>query len=63
MPAASVTAPVRGSTALMRAGTAIFWTVAAGIVIARAVFFDPDWAAHLDQVVAFARSLVAPLGV
>ena len=29
--------------AVSRAGIGIFWTLVAGIVIARAIFFDPDF--------------------
>jgi hypothetical protein len=47
---------------LARAGTGIFWSVVVMIVIARAVYFDPDFAGKFGQVAALSRAVRAMLG-
>ena len=50
----------RASTWLKRAGTSVFWTLVAGIVLARAVYFDPG-VFSFERAVAWAQGLFAAL--
>jgi hypothetical protein len=56
--AESPAGPVRGSAFLLRAGTGVFWLLVAGIVFARAVYFEPG-AFSFDRAVAWAQGLFA----
>jgi hypothetical protein len=53
--------PVAGG--LARAGTGIFWTLVAIILLARAVYFDPDLAGKFGHVAALSRAFLTILGV
>lgn len=48
---------------LARAGTGIFWLLVAIILVARAVYFDPDVAGKFDRVAALSRAVRTILGV
>ena len=48
---AAIQAPQgRVSRFVMRAGVGVFWTLVAGIVAARVVYFDPDFARNFATV-------------
>jgi hypothetical protein len=56
----SVRAPGRASSWLLRAGTSAFWLLVAGIVIARATYFEAG-VFNFDHAVAWAQGLFAAL--
>ena len=47
----------RASKWLMRAGSAVFWSLVVAIVLARAVYFDPSVFAGFDRLAALARTV------
>ena len=53
-------APTRASQWLKSAGTSLFWVLVVGIVLARAVYFEPG-VFNFDRVVAWAQGLFAAL--
>ena len=48
----------RASKLLLRAGTAVFWTLVAGIVLARAAFFQPGVYDSFSHVASLAKNLL-----
>jgi len=48
----------RASKYLLWAGTGLFWSLVAAIVIARAVFFEPGVFDSFSRVAAFAKALI-----
>jgi hypothetical protein len=48
----------RASKYLLRAGTGLFWSLVAAIVIARAAFFEPGIYDSFSRVASLARSLI-----
>ena len=44
------------------AGTSLFWSLVAVIVVARAIYFVPDFAGKLWQLEAFGRTVRTILG-
>ncbi|WP_349630356.1 hypothetical protein [Bradyrhizobium canariense] len=48
----------RGSKLLLRVGTGLFWSLVAGIVLARAAFFEPGVYDSFSRVASLAKSLV-----
>jgi hypothetical protein len=48
----------RASKLLLRAGTGLFWSLIAAIVLARAAFFEPGVYDGFSRVAALAKSLV-----
>ena len=50
--------PSRASKYLLWAGTGLFWSLVAAIVIARAVFFEPGVFDSFSRVAAFAKALI-----
>jgi hypothetical protein len=42
---------------LARAGTGIFWSLVAVILVARAVYFDPDLAGKFGQVASLSQAI------
>lgn len=58
--AESVRTPGRASSWLLRAGTSAFWLLVAGIVIARAAYFETG-VFNFDRAVAWAQGLFAAL--
>ena len=54
-------APSAGSAGLMRAGTALFWLLVVGILTARVVYFDPDFAERFGSFAAISNTLHAIL--
>ncbi|MBW7967711.1 hypothetical protein [Bradyrhizobium sp. BR 10261] len=48
----------RGSKLLLRAGTTVFWTLVAGIVLARAAFFEPGVYDRFSHVASLAKDLL-----
>ena len=48
----------RASRLLLRTGTALFWSLIAGIVLARAVFFEPGIYDEFSRVASLAKSLI-----
>lgn len=44
---------------LRRSGIGVFWALVAGVVAARAVYFDPDLLGKLGDVAAFSKRLCA----
>ncbi len=55
--------PRAGSRVALAAGMGVFWSLVVVIVLARAFYFDPDFASKFQQVAEFARSVWATLGV
>ena len=55
----------RGNTSrwVMLAGTSVFWSMVVVILSARAVYFDPDFAAKFERLAELPRTLLALLGV
>jgi hypothetical protein len=53
----------RASKSLMRAGSTVFWSVVAAIVVARAVYFAPDLTEKFWQLEALGRSALTVFGV
>lgn len=53
-------APDRASKWLKSTGTSLFWVLVAGIVLARAVYFEPG-SFSFDHAVAWVQGLVALL--
>jgi hypothetical protein len=51
--AATAEAPNRASVLLMRIGSGIFWILAIGIIVARAIYFDPGIFDGFSRAVAF----------
>ena len=43
---------------LLRIGSALFWSLVAAIVLARAVYFDPGVFAGFDRLAELARSIL-----
>lgn len=58
--AENIRAPGRASSVLLRAGTSAFWVLVAGIVIARAAYFQTG-VFNFDHAVAWAQGLFAAL--
>ena len=54
--------PVASRVAMI-AGMSLFWSLVVVIVSARALYFDPDFAAKFQQVADFSRAVRAALGV
>lgn len=48
----------RASRLLLRLGTTLFWSLVAGIVLARAAFFEPGVYDGFSRVASLARSLI-----
>ncbi|MDA9426645.1 MULTISPECIES: hypothetical protein [Bradyrhizobium] len=48
----------RASKLLLRAGTGLFWSLVAGIVLARAAFFEPGVYDAFSRVASLAKSLI-----
>jgi hypothetical protein len=48
----------RASKLLLRVGTGLFWSLVAGIVIARAAFFEPGVYDGFSRVASLAKSLI-----
>ncbi|MYV83784.1 hypothetical protein GTH44_18215 [Bradyrhizobium japonicum] len=48
----------RASKLLLRAGTTVFWSLVAGIVLARAAFFEPGIYDGFSRVASLAKSLI-----
>lgn len=48
----------RASKLLLRAGTTLFWSLVAGIVLARAAFFEPGVYDGFSKVASLAKSLI-----
>ena len=48
----------RGSKLLLRVGTGLFWSLVAGIVLARAAFFEPGVYDGFSRVASLAKSLI-----
>ena len=48
----------RASKMLLRAGTSVFWTLVAGIVLARAAFFEPGVYDSFSHVASLAKNLL-----
>ncbi|WP_240535295.1 hypothetical protein [Bradyrhizobium sp. YR681] len=48
----------RASKVLLRAGTTVFWSLVAGIVLARAAFFEPGVYDGFSRVASLAKSLI-----
>jgi hypothetical protein len=48
----------RGSKLLLRVGTGLFWSLVAGIVFARAAFFEPGVYDGFSRVASLAKSLI-----
>jgi hypothetical protein len=48
----------RASKLLLRAGTTVFWSLVAGIVLARAAFFEPGVYDGFSRVASLAKSLI-----
>ncbi|CUU20190.1 hypothetical protein ABIB94_000349 [Bradyrhizobium sp. JR7.2] len=48
----------RASKLLLRAGTTVFWSLVAGIVLARAAFFEPGVYDSFSRVASLAKSLI-----
>jgi len=48
----------RASKLLLRAGTMVFWSLVAGIVLARAAFFEPGVYDGFSRVASLAKSLI-----
>ena len=48
----------RVSKYLLWAGTGLFWSLVVGIVLARAVFFEPGVFDNFSRFAAFAKALV-----
>jgi hypothetical protein len=48
----------RASKLLLRAGTGVFWALVAGIVLARAAFFEPGVYDSFGHVASLARNLL-----
>jgi hypothetical protein len=48
----------RASKMLLRAGTGVFWTLVAGIVLARAAFFEPGVYDSFSHVASLAKNLL-----
>ena len=47
----------RASRWLLRIGSALFWSLVAAIVLARALYFDPAVFAGFDHVAGLARTI------
>ena len=52
------TAPIRASKWLKSAGTSVFWALVAGIVLARAVYFEPG-SFSFDRALAWVQGVFA----
>ena len=48
----------RASKLLLRAGTTVFWSLVAGIVLARAAFFEPGIYDGFSRVASLAKNLI-----
>ena len=48
----------RASRLLLRAGTTVFWSLIAGIVLARAAFFEPGIYDGFSRVASLAKNLI-----
>jgi hypothetical protein len=48
----------RASKYLLRAGTGLFWSLVAAIVVARAAFFEPGIYDSFSRVASLAKSLI-----
>lgn len=48
----------RASKLLLRAGTTLFWSLVAAIVLARAAFFEPGVYDGFSRVASLAKSLI-----
>ena len=48
----------RASKLLLRAGTGLFWSLIAAIVLARAAFFEPGVYDGFSRVASLAKSLI-----
>ncbi|MCP2132381.1 MULTISPECIES: hypothetical protein [Bradyrhizobium] len=48
----------RASKLLLRVGTGLFWSLVAGIVLARAAFFEPGVYDGFSRVASLAKSLI-----
>ncbi|MDD1519108.1 hypothetical protein DCG74_18315 [Bradyrhizobium sp. WBAH42] len=48
----------RASKLLLRAGTTLFWSLVAGIVLARAAFFEPGIYDGFSRVASLAKNLI-----
>ena len=48
----------RSSKLLLRVGTSVFWTLVAGVVLARAVFFEPGVYDSFGHVASLAKNLL-----
>jgi hypothetical protein len=48
----------RASKYLLRAGTSLFWSLVAAIVLARAAFFEPGVYDGFSRVASLAKSLI-----
>ena len=48
----------RASKLLLRTGTTLFWSLVAGIVLARATFFEPGVYDSFSRVASLAKSLI-----
>lgn len=48
----------RASKMLLRAGTGLFWSLVGGIVIARAVFFEPGVFDEFQRVAALVKAAI-----
>lgn len=52
----------RVSNWIMYAGAGLFWSLVVLIVLARAVYFDPDFASKFGQLAALSRTIRTMLG-
>lgn len=50
------------SSWIMLAGTSLFWSLVILIVVARAFYFDPDFASKFGQLEALSRTIRTILG-
>jgi hypothetical protein len=47
---------------MLRAGTGLFWLLVVGILSARVLYFDPDFASKFGQVAALFRPIATMFG-
>ena len=55
--------PSAASRIALRSGVTLFWVLVVGIVTARAVYFDPDFAEKFGSVAALMKHLQTIVGV
>lgn len=54
--------PSPASRIVLRSGVGVFWVLVVGIVVARAIYFDPDFAEKFGSVAALINHFQAVVG-